>query len=126
MFSWNVNCGKFQNLWPRDKFSFTRFLGTRDPLASPLEHQFPFRSPGNQARWQCRLVSAALGPPKAASLQSSLHSLVSSSHPPHPTPKVALKKAFFTWPPETHSKPSSGPELLLTRKDTSSLAPYQI
>lgn len=122
MFSWNVNYGKFQNPWPRDKFSFTLFPGTGNPLAFLSEHQLTFQSPQDQSQMAVPPGPCCLGPfPPCQSSESQPLTCVSGSHLSSPQPqvsKVALKKPSFIRLPETHSRPFSGPEPLLTRKDS--------
>lgn len=72
MFGWNVNYGKFQNLWLRDKFSFTLSLALGSLLPCLQNTNVLSKAHETEARWQCCLVPAAAGPPSHASLGSSI------------------------------------------------------
>lgn len=98
MFSWNVNYGKFQNPWPRDKFSFTLFSGTGNLLALPSEHRLTFQSPRNWSQMAVSPGPSCLGPSQPCQ-SSELPPWVftySSSSPQPQVSKVALKKVLFS------------------------------
>lgn len=120
MFSWNVNYKKFQNQWPRDKFSFTLFPGSENLLALPSQHQFTFQSPWNQSQMAVPPGLCCLRPSQLCqSFQLHPFAWISSSHPSLPQrqiSKMALKKSFIRLP-ETYSKSFSGPKPLLTKKN---------
>lgn len=112
MFSWNVNYGKFQNPWPRDKFSFVLFPGTGNVPAVPSDTTGLSKTRRVKARWRCRQVPTAPGPPKPAGPQRPVPWPGPPVPPCSPQPQLpgAAPKKTSLYAFQKHPRPFSGPE----------------